>query len=139
MVIDYTLPIILWLCSIVLPGADATWVMKAKQGPPMALARTAEGFVLQPPKGVSAPAAPISIKGTHVKMGKGGQGMEIDVATLLPIKTPLGPTAVQEVICSKTRKNTCFDTVSVGNGKAQLIYIGKEGKAAPFNFQRVGD
>ena len=139
MVIDYTLPIILWLCSIVLPGADATWVLKGEQGPPLALTRTAEGFHLQPPKGVKAPAVPITIAGTHIKMGKGGEGMETDITKHLAIKTPLKPTLVQDIICSKTRKQGCFNTVSVGVGKAQLIYINDKGKASTLNFQRVGD
>jgi len=139
MVVDYTLHILLWLCSFVLPGADATWVVKGAQGPPMALSRTADGFLLQPPKGVKAPAMPVTIRGTQVKMGKGGEGMEIDVANHLPIKSKLGLETLQKVICHAKRKSGCFDTVSIGDGKAQLIYINDRGKKSAFNFQRVGD
>ena len=139
MTIDYTLHILLWLCSVILPGTDATWVMKGPQGPPLALTQTAEGFHLQPPKGVKAPAVPIRVKGTQVTMGKGGEGMEVDVATLLPLRKPLGPKTLSQVICSATRKSECFDTISMGVGKAQLVYVNKQAKAVAFNFQRVGD
>jgi hypothetical protein len=136
MVVDYTLPILLWLCSFVLPGADATWVVKGAKGPPLAISRTADGFVLQPPKGIKAPAVPVTIRGTHVEMGK---GMEIDVANHLPVKAPLKLEALQKVLCHAKRKSGCFDTVSVGNGKAQLVYVNDRGKKSAFNFQRVGD
>jgi len=136
---DVTLPILLWLCSFILPGADATWVVKGPKGPPLAISRTANGFVLQPPKGVKAPAMPVTIRGTHVKMGDGGQGMEVNVANHLPVKPSLGLQTLQKVVCHKTRKSGCFDTVSVGNGKAQLVYVNDRGKPAAFNFQRVGD
>ena len=139
MVVDYTLHILLWLCSFVLPGSEATWVVKGPQGPPMALSRTAEGFQLQPPKGVKAPAMPVTVRGTRVTMGEGGKGMEIDVANHLPIKPKLGLETLQKVVCHAKRKSGCFDTVSVGDGKAQLVYINDRGKKAAFNFQRVGE
>ena len=139
MVVDYTLHILLWLCSFVLPGADATWVVKGPKGPPMAVVRTADGFLLQPPKGVKAPALPVTVRGTHVKMGDGGEGMEVDVANHLPIRSPLGLVTLQKVVCHAKRKAGCFDTVSVGNGRAQLTYVNDRGKSATFSFQRVGD
>ena len=136
---DYTLHILLWLCSFVLPGGDATWVVKGPQGPPMAIVRTADGFVLQPPKGVKAPPMPVTVRGTKVTMGKGGQGMEANVANHLPIATPLGLETLPKVICHAKRKAGCFDTISVGNGRAQLTYVNAQGKASTYNFQRVGD
>jgi len=139
MTIDFTLHIILWLCSIILPGADATWVLKGEQGPPLALTRTADGFHLQPPKGVEAPAVPITVKGTAVKMGEGGQGMETDVTRHLALKTPLGAHTLRQIICNAKRKTGCFNTVSVGNGRAQFIYVNDKGKATTLNFQRVGE
>jgi len=139
MTIDFTLHIILWLCSIVLPGADATWVLKGEQGPPLALTRTADGFHLQPPKGVKAPAVPITVSGTAVKMGKGGEGMETDVTRHLAVKTPLGVHTLQQIICNAKRKAGCFNTVSVGNGRAQVVYVNDKGKATTLNFQRVGE
>jgi hypothetical protein len=143
MIIDYTLPVILWLCSIILPGAEATWVLKGEQGPPLALTRTVDGFHLQPPKGVKAPTVPITIKGTQIKMGEGKDGakaaLETDIARHLAIKTPLGAHTVSQTICTPTRKKGCFDTVSVGNGKAQMIYVNDKGKPTTLNFQRVGE
>ena len=140
MTIDFTLHIILWLCSIVLPGADATWVLKGEQGPPLALTRTAEGFHLQPPKGVKAPALPVTISGTHVTMGKGDKaGMSTDVTKHIRVKTPLGPNVVKDVMCATAKSKGCFNTVSIGVGKAQMIYVNGEGKSSTLNFQRVGE
>ncbi len=64
MTMDFSLHILLWLCSMILTPVDSTWVIQGEQGPPMALVKTAAGFTLQPPKGVEAPALPVAIKGT---------------------------------------------------------------------------
>lgn len=140
MTIDYTLHIILWLCSIVLPGQDATWVVKGEQGPPLALVKTATGFELQPPKGVDAPTLPVTIAKTKVTMGDGKRpGMSTDVKSHLSLTKPFGANFLREVVCKKKGATGCFDTVSVGTGRAQITYVNGAGKTTTWNFQRVGD
>ena len=137
MTMDFSLHILLWLCSMILTPVDSTWVIQGEQGPPMALVKTAAGFTLQPPKGVEAPALPVAIKGTEVKLGDGKRAMKVDVAKMLPVTDKSPMSDLPKLLCSKERTNTCFETISLGVGRAQVVFVNAKGNKTTSNLARV--
>ena len=139
MAIDYSLHILLWLCSFLLTPADSTWVLQGQNGPPMALVKSAEGFQLQPPKGVDAKAEPVTIKGTKVSLGSGKYSLKADIAKLLPVSGKSTLADLPKLLCDKKQTTHCFDTVSLGVGRAQFVLVNAKGEKTTMNLKRVGD
>ena len=138
MTANVTLHLLMWLAFQILPGTEATWVVQRAGVPPMAATRVADGFDLQPPKGVPGGVLPIRISKTEVTLGPKGKGHTVDVTKHLRVRPPFTLSSLQDVLCAGDKDTECFQQVTLSPGRAQLVYRDRASKAIEFNFQRVG-
>jgi hypothetical protein len=120
MTIDYTLHIILWIFSLSTEVDKREWVLDMR-GSNLLVERTSEGVQIKGPPGTEEPPTQVSITERTV------DGImypdSVDIVKELSLAGPLSLSDMGTLLCSSTKKVSCFKSISLSEKSRSFSYV----------------